>query len=270
MKWIIGTIAIFAIACAASTEAEDAGTPALPDAAATPDAAPDHAIDAAHDVAVDAAAVEGGSTLHGDVDAKIFGYMFGDGDFYTDTPPPTNPSYYAAAPDVVADVLDLGCANGYSVQFDGKPYTCGSTKPTTKGSIVVEAFVWPNGGDLSAMTAQDELEAFFSGLLIGEGSRGGLCDDQFPNIPAGHYTTAAATAAHVGLVKDALSRAGFTTAHVSAKNDASCSGDTCREARVDASEFCKFAGAGYSFVKYDRVPGSIASGTTYAAPKPCN
>ncbi|HEX4517462.1 MAG TPA: hypothetical protein VH054_28145 [Polyangiaceae bacterium] len=263
---------VFAPACAASPanpapeSTPDAAVTAAWDAApAVPDAAPDVAVDAPAPV-VDAGSTSAAQAL---IDAKIFGYMFGDGDFYTDAPAPVDPSFYAAAPDVVADVIDLGCNGGYAVAFENKAFTCGDPKPTVKGSITIKAFHWPNGGDLDKLVAQDQLEAFMSGLFIGEGSRTGLCDDQYTNNPVGHYATDASCAAHVELVKDALSRAGFTTAHVSAKNDAACSGDSCREARIDASEFCKLAAPGYTFVKYDRVPGSVASGSTYDAPAPC-
>jgi len=84
-----------------------------------------------------------------------------------------DPSFYAAAPDVVADVINLGCNGGYAVAFENKAFTCGDPMPTTKGSITIKAFNWPNGGDLDKLVAQDQLEAFMSGLIIGEGSRTG-------------------------------------------------------------------------------------------------
>jgi hypothetical protein len=206
-----------------------------------------------------------------ELDAKIFGYMFADGNFFTDdTTHLPNPSYFGGAVPVTKDIVSLACKAGYAVKLGGQMVDCAS-QPNTNGAVMVMAFRYPHGANLDNMTDPKELRAFFSGVLIGEGSRAGQVDDQFPNYPAGHYTTEQEVIDHISLVQRALERTGFSSAHLTGKSGAACSGLKCREAWINVkTEGCEFAAAyGYTFVSWRRVPGATVSGTDYVGPAPC-
>jgi len=222
-------------------------------------------------------------------EAKIFGYVFGDGNYTSDSAPPTDATFFSHRPEMLNDILGHACDADYAVRLDGHAFPCSPFTPlvgdTASGAlssgrrITIPGYRWPHGGDLDAATGP-EIVAFISGLLPTEGSRSGLILDQFPNIPAGHYLTTAALDHKLEMVAAALRRIGFATVHLT-RGDGSTActvgaGD-CREVHIRSADFCRLNSSyGFDIVLYARVPGASAtsiSATTdpraYAEPDAC-
>ena len=215
---------------------------------------------------------------------KLFGYVFGDGNYHPHKTPPKNAEFQAPLQVLARDFVLSACQLGYDGKIISKHEPAGkqridcskftASSPLTKGSskyvLTIENFSWPNGGNFktySETASLASLKGFLSGVLPVEGTTSGLIDDQFPDSD---YTTDAQIDSKLKAVVKILSRLGFTTAQTRRSGSACTSG--CRTVNINASqEGCKFNPAyGYSFANYSRVPGvSQCEGYTCQPPPRC-
>lgn len=214
---------------------------------------------------------------------KLFGYVFGDGNYHPHRTPPRNAEFQAPLQILARDFVLAACKAGYGGRILSKHEepsrqrincaTFTSSSTLTKGSskylLVIEGFSWPAGGDLKAFAetaSSSSLKGFLSGLLPVEGTQSGLIDDQFPNSD---YTTDAQIDLKLRSVERILERLGFRSAQLRRDGDACTS--RCRTVNIDAGrEGCRFNPAsGYTFVTYARVPGATGEGLSSQPPPRC-
>jgi hypothetical protein len=238
----------------------------------------------AEDEEFDSTQAELSSTASAKLQGKLFGYIFGDGNYAPHKAAPRHAEFQHPLGTVAHDFVLAACKLGYNgkilstkepegkQRIDCSKFT--ASTPLTKGSkkytFVVENFSWPSGGDFKKYveTASGaSLIGFMSGLLPTEGTRGGLILDQFPDSTY----NAAQIDGKLKSIVTALRRLGFSTAQTEDRGRACTSG--CNMVYIDAdTEGCKFSpSAGYEFANYSRVPGAYdcTGSVTCQPPKKC-
>lgn len=214
--------------------------------------------------------------------AKVFGYVFGDGNYHPHRPAPRDAELKTPELTLARDFVLAACAAGHDGQIlseheppaerriDCASFTMASplTKGSTKYSLIVEDFDWPKGGDFDEFVASASttaLKGFISGMIPVEGTRTGLVDDQFKDS---EYTTDAQIDAKLRGVRDLLKRLGFSSARTQ-RSGAACTSQ-CRTVNIDpAKEACELNPAyGFEFAKYWRVPGAIECASWNCEPPP--
>ena len=216
------------------------------------------------------------------LEGKLFGYVFGDGNYHPHKSPPKNAEFQAPLQVLARDFVLSACKLGYDGRIVSKHEPAGKQRidcskftastPLTKGSskynLTIENFSWPNGGNFktySETASTTSLKGFLGGVLPVEGTTSGLIDDQFPDSD---YTTDAQIDSKLKAVVKILSRLGFTTAQTRRSGSACTSG--CRTVNINAGqEGCKFNPAyGYTFASYARVPGVLPCEGSSCQPPP--
>ncbi|MFO0578630.1 MAG: hypothetical protein U1A78_31900 [Polyangia bacterium] len=240
-------------------------------------------VEGSEEAALDSLHEESTSTDTAKLQGKLFGYVFGDGNYHPHKTPPRNAEFQAPLQILARDFVLSACKAGYSGRILSKheepsrqrincaTFTSSSTltKGTSKYLLVIEGFSWPAGGDfkqLAETASSSSLKGFVSGLLPVEGTQSGLIDDQFPDKD---YTADAQIDLKLRSVERILERLGFRTAQLRRDGDACTS--RCRTVNIDARrEGCRFNPAeGYTFASYARVPGATGEGLSSEPPPRC-
>lgn len=187
------------------------------------------------------------------LEGRLFGYVFGDGNYHPHKSPPKNAEFQAPLQVLARDFVLSACKLGYDGRIVSKHEPAGKQRidcskftastPLTKGSskyvLTIENFSWPNGGNFktySETASTASLKGFLGGVLPVEGTTLGLIDDQFPDSD---YTTDAQIDSKLKAVVKILSRLGFTTAQTRRSGSVCTSG--CRTVNINAGqEGCKF------------------------------
>ena len=242
------------------------------------------AVDEQDEATLQSALAQSATADSASLEGKLFGYVFGDGNYHPHKSPPRNAEFQAPLQVLARDFVLAACKLGYGgkivsthepagkQRIDCSKFTASSTltKGSSKYLLRIEDFKWPSGGNFktySETASLASLRGFLSGVLPVEGTTSGLIDDQFPDSD---YTSDAQIDSKLRGVVKLLGRLGFETAQTRLKGNQCTSG--CRTVNINASrEACKFNPSyGYSFANLSRVPGAHScEGYTCQPPPRC-